>query len=322
MTGSLHALAPGQPRVQPRSLPRPHTTVRADSPWRMRPIIARGIIPLLLCWLAACGGAAQRNDDDSVDTIPPRSDTFAAARDVMPTSPGSTQRLERRTWRLTQYAGGAGTIVLPAARAALQFGNGTVSGTTGCNRVASGYTLNDSSLTLAPGRSTLMACGAEIMAQEHALLAHWPNVTRYGVVNERLRLMDASGEFLMVFEEERPRALEGRVWEATSYHNGRGGVMTPVAGSRITAEFTVSGRVSGSSGCNTYKAGYATQADTLNFTPPESTEMMCSTPAGVMVQEAAFIAALQTVATYRIEHDVMEWRTPSGALAARFKAAE
>lgn len=119
-----------------------------------------------------------------------------------------------------------------------------------------------------------------------------------------------------------PRALVGTVWEATSYNNGRGGVATLVAGSRITAEFTGSGRVTGSSGCNSYRAGFATQADTLNFTPPESTEMWCETPAGVMAQESAFLAALQTVSTFHIENDVMEWRTRSGAPAARFKAAQ
>lgn len=284
-----------------------------------------------MCSLVACGGTSQRgSDNDAVDTIPPRADSMSVAQG------GETPTLEVHTWRLVEYAADLGpqspelrllaerlprVARTPVARVAVRFERGTVSGTTGCNRLASGYTLSDSSLTFELGRSTMMACDEAIMAQEQTILAHWPNVARYAVVNGRLQLMNRRGDVLMTFERELPRPLVGTLWEATSYNNGRGGVTTLVANTRITAEFTESGRVTGSSGCNTYRAGFATQADTLNFTPPESTEMACETPAGVMDQESAFLVAMQTVSTYRIENDVMEWRTRSGALAARFTAA-
>ena len=293
---------------------------------------ARLVAMLWLAALVACRGASQAGGDgDVADTIPPRADSLGVSQ------AGDSQSLEGRTWRLVEYVADLGSEspeqrppaerlprvpLTPVARAAMQFERGTVSGTTGCNRLASAYTLTDSSIAFELGRSTMMACNDAIMSQEQTILAHWPNVVRYAVVNERLQLMNQRGAVLMTFEQERPRALVGTLWEATGYNNGRGGVTTLVANTRITAEFTESGRVSGSSGCNTYRAGFATQADTLNFTPPESTEMMCSTPAGVMEQESAYLAALQTVSTFRIENDVLEWRTRSGAIAARFKAAQ
>ena len=43
--------------------------------------------------------------------------------------------------------------------------------------------------------------------------------------------------------------------------------------------------------------------------------MMCSTPDGVMKQEALFLQALQSAATYRLEAERLELRTASGALA-------
>jgi heat shock protein HslJ len=43
---------------------------------------------------------------------------------------------------------------------------------------------------------------------------------------------------------------------------------------------------------------------------------MCSDPTGVMDQEAQYLAALQSAATYRIETNVLELRTQDDALAA------
>ena len=42
-------------------------------------------------------------------------------------------------------------------------------------------------------------------------------------------------------------------------------------------------------------------------------------PAGAMDQESRYLAALQTVATYRVEGTRLEMRTAAGALAAEFQ---
>jgi len=52
--------------------------------------------------------------------------------------------------------------------------------------------------------------------------------------------------------------------------------------------------------------------------PLASTMMFCEDPAGTMDQEAQYLAALQTAATYQIENNVLELRTTDGALAANF----
>jgi len=46
--------------------------------------------------------------------------------------------------------------------------------------------------------------------------------------------------------------------------------------------------------------------------------MACSEPAGVMEQEAQYLAALQSAATYQIEGNVLQLRTKDDALAAIF----
>jgi heat shock protein HslJ len=48
---------------------------------------------------------------------------------------------------------------------------------------------------------------------------------------------------------------------------------------------------------------------------------MCSEPEGIMEQEAQYLAALETAATYQIQSDRMEMHTADGALAVNFAAA-
>ena len=61
--------------------------------------------------------------------------------------------------------------------------------------------------------------------------------------------------------------------------------------------------MAGSAGCNQYNAGYTLGPDAgaISISPAASTRMFCSEPAGVMEQEAEFLAALQSAARYRIE---------------------
>ncbi|MCZ7589672.1 MAG: META domain-containing protein [Gaiella sp.] len=47
--------------------------------------------------------------------------------------------------------------------------------------------------------------------------------------------------------------------------------------------------------------------------------MLCDQPAGVMDQEAGYLAALETAATYRVEGSKLELRTADGAIAAQFQ---
>ena len=56
----------------------------------------------------------------------------------------------------------------------------------------------------------------------------------------------------------------------------------------------------------------------ITIGPLASTMKFCNDPEGVMDQEAQYLAALQSAATYRIEGNRLELRTADGALAADF----
>jgi heat shock protein HslJ len=112
--------------------------------------------------------------------------------------------------------------------------------------------------------------------------------------------------------------LAGTSWEVISYNNGKQAVTSVLAGSSITAEFGKDGTLSGNSGCNSYNGSYTINGNQITIGPLASTRMACSAPEGVMEQEAQYLAALETAATYQIEGTVLELRTQDGALAVQY----
>jgi len=91
-----------------------------------------------------------------------------------------------------------------------------------------------------------------------------------------------------------------------------------LAGTTLTADFGKDGNLSGNAGCNTYNGAYKVNGDQITIGPLVSTMMACNEPAGVMEQEAQYLAALQSAATYQIEGNVLQLRTKDDALAAIF----
>ena len=55
--------------------------------------------------------------------------------------------------------------------------------------------------------------------------------------------------------------------------------------------------------------------NTITVEPPGSTLMFCETPQGVMEQEAAYLIALQSATTFRIEGDQLWLRNAGDAIA-------
>jgi heat shock protein HslJ len=94
-------------------------------------------------------------------------------------------------------------------------------------------------------------------------------------------------------------------------------------GSSITLNFGTDGRVSGNAGCNNYTGGYEASGDTLKVGGLATTFKLCHKPDGVMVQEARYLKALSSAATYEISGDVLTTRDGSGAMQviARMRAS-
>jgi ABC-type amino acid transport substrate-binding protein/heat shock protein HslJ len=123
----------------------------------------------------------------------------------------------------------------------------------------------------------------------------------------RLEAYNAAGQFAT--EEQRVEVtsggpgdpLAGTSWLATAYYDSAQGQMVRVLqGTRLTTAFSQD-QVSGSGGCNTYSGPYRVDEDSLRIGPLTTSQMLCSDPEGIMEQERAFLADLQSAASYTLE---------------------
>jgi heat shock protein HslJ len=131
---------------------------------------------------------------------------------------------------------------------------------------------------------------------------------------------DVSGTQQLGQGAPRPAAsLEGMPWLAVFYAGPEGRLRPVLLDTEVTATFQ-GGRVSGSAGCNTYTAGYQLAQDTagiIRLEPAATTLRACAEPAGVMEQEAAYLAALPTATRYLIEGDRLTLQRQDGTDTTR-----
>ena len=82
-------------------------------------------------------------------------------------------------------------------------------------------------------------------------------------------------------------------WDVTSvlYDDG---IRSVIAGTTLTATFGPDGRVTGSSGCNTFRGPYEEQGEELSVGPLASTRKACKSPDGAQAQERGYLAALES----------------------------
>jgi heat shock protein HslJ len=196
--------------------------------------------------------------------------------------------------------------------------DGKVSGSAGCNQYSGSYTVSGSKIDFsAPLATTKMMCEPAVMEQENAYLQALGEARSFSVSGDQLTLTGADNALLALFQAQ-SQDLAGTDWEVIGYNNGKQAVTSVLAGTSLTASFGADGVLSGNAGCNTYSGSYTITGMQIKIGPLASTMMACSDPAGVMEQEAQYLAALQSAATYQIEGNRLKLRTQDGALAADF----
>jgi heat shock protein HslJ len=101
-----------------------------------------------------------------------------------------------------------------------------------------------------------------------------------------------------------PAALAGVTWYLVAFNQG-GSSVNALPGTEITAFFDNQGTVAGSAGCNQYTAAYQVSLNNVHIGAPASTKMACSSPAGIMNQESAYLTTIQGASTFVIENDIL-----------------
>ena len=252
------------------------------------------------------------------------------ARGVAPPTPGITPTpapsvplLESTAWRLSTYVDSAGSTrpVIAGTEIVATFRAGGVSGSAGCNTYSGSYQVSGSAISFSAISTTLRACGepAGIMEQEQAYLAALGRTATFTVTSSALTFRAADGSVVLSYIPQTQTPLERTTWRADGYNNGRGATVSVLAGTEITARFEA-GSLTGSAGCNTYTASYTVSGNAIQISPPASTRTFCSTPAGIMEQETAYLTALPTARTYRIDSNRLFLEAIDGARVASFAA--
>jgi len=239
-----------------------------------------------------------------------------AACDPLGSQQGGGGDLTGKMWALSALMG---KPLVPGTGITAQFtSDGRVSGSAGCNQYTGTYTVSGNTIQFSsPLASTRMACPQEVMDQENAYLKALGEAKTYTVRDDQLTLADANKTVVATYEAQ-SQDLAGTSWEAIAYNNGKQAVTSVLAGSTITASYGKDGTLSGNAGCNDYSGPYTATGNQISIGPLTSTRKFCEDPAGVMDQEAQYLAALGTAATFQIEGTVLELRTKDGALAVQY----
>jgi heat shock protein HslJ len=259
-----------------------------------------------------------------VDPVPNPPADASSLRYTLIEAVSKTPSLEGRLWMLERYVGGEGQekAVIPDTEISAEFREGQLSGKSGCNQYFGPYQLSGDQLTAGPIAATEMFCiqPAGTMEQERAYLEALQRVARYQVTDRQLELVDGGGKVVLAYGILEPTPLAGTTWRLVGYNNGQGGFASYLQDTEITALLGEDGQMSGSAGCNSYKAAYQARDGAFGVGPVALTRKMCSQPEGIMEQETAYVAALESVASYQIRGDVLEMWDANGTRALTFAA--
>jgi len=227
--------------------------------------------------------------------------------------------LEGTTWQLTSPGAPAGDAKdARGAPPTVRFADGRASGFSGCNRFTGGYTRDGDTITVGRLAGTMMACPEPRMTAEKTFLDGLSGAHRVAIAGDRLTLTPATGQPL-VFQAEPPPTLEGVTWTVTGFNNGRQAVVSPRTGTTVTLSFE-NGKVTGTTGCNTFRAPYTSDGNRLSIGAATTTRKLCPAE-GVMEQERQFLAALGTAQVWTVESGTLDVHRADGERVLMAKGA-
>lgn len=239
------------------------------------------------------------------------------------TSPVTATSLEGVSWSLDSYLSPEGQTenVLNYTQITALFESGRLSGHGGCNNYAGSYVAEGSNITISQLLSTMMFCYDNISSQESVYLQNLQNSTTYSISDSLLKMMDANGTVILTYSVVQPLPLVGTNWSMLNYNNGREAVVGALTGTEVTAIFGADGNLTGTAGCNNYRAGYQVDGNNITIGPAATTRMFCAEPEGVMDQETEYLRSIENAATYEIDRQQLWLRYENDSIAAIFENA-
>jgi heat shock protein HslJ len=164
--------------------------------------IAPGVMEQESAYLALLGKSSSfSGGNDTLTFADAAGTTILTFTRIVPPEP---EPLAGTNWTLDSiYSGDAVSSVIAGTTITAVFdGNGSVTGSAGCNRFFASCNVTGSSMTIGPAGSTRMFCnGPGIMQQETAYLASLGRVAAFSLSGDRLNMADANGAPLLSFRK-------------------------------------------------------------------------------------------------------------------------
>ena len=185
----------------------------------------------------------------------------------------------------------------------LEFAEGMVSGSDGCNGYGATYTMDGDSLTFNTEgfMSTMMACEESIMDIGAAFLTALQNSKTFSLDGDRLTIATDNGaltfERAMAASTGAKPSLENTRWTLKHMVVGGDAVATPPAEADIFLQ--IKGETaSGNAGCNNFNGGVMIDGDELQFGMLATTRMYCESTSDY---EQGVLDMLAAVIRYEID---------------------
>jgi heat shock protein HslJ len=183
--------------------------------------------------------------------------------------------------------------VIPGTRLTVNFGVDRYAGSGGCNWFLGVYETEGASLRFMTPAETAIMCDEPpgVMEQEGTFLSSLWNILEYRMDGEKLLGYTSGDQLMLTFVPAAPVPFEGTTWQL-KFMLANEMMQQIIPGTEITAVFTAD-NMSGSSGCNTYEAGYTRDDESFAISDLTATTESCAEPAGVQEQELSYLAYLE-----------------------------
>lgn len=248
---------------------------------------ARTLLLLMLLTLAVAGCQnAARNDPAAQATATAEALDAAEAR----------LQLAGTAWEVASFFDPSQQVaILPGTRLTTNFLADRYTGSGGCNWYLGTYAVDAEQMRLNSPATTALQCADEAVNEQEARFFNiMANTIAYAMEGEQLLAYTSDEQLLATYNPAEPTPFEATPWGLKFMSSGDN-VAPILPFTEVTAIFA-DGQVTGAGGCNTYSAPYTRDGSNLTIGAIAVTEMQCSEPAGVMEQEAAFLANLAQVA--------------------------
>jgi heat shock protein HslJ len=227
--------------------------------------------------------------------------------------PDEALDLDGTGWVLTSLSGDR---PLEDTQITLAFEDGVAGGFAGCNAYGAHYTTDGDALSIDSIESTAQAClePEGVMEQESAYGDALWNVVSYQIADNRLELLDESGEVKLVYSRQElfegdPARLVGTAWQLVTLDGSPFG-----EGMTYTIGFEED-RYTGLAGCRHFEGDYQVGDGEIAFLSTSMVEAECpDAKDDYYVREGQFTDSLTWARHWRIRDDRLEIHTAQGGV--------